>query len=188
VALVRTSFPGSVALSVENLPSGVSAWFYPESPLSGDASELWLFVDGGAPPGTFSDLLVRGVTSGLPDRTAPLALTISVAPFALALASSTLSTVQGTATPTTTVDVVRNSFTGPVSLWADIGDFHGTMPRGVTAAFAPNPTSGTSSELTLTVGGTAVPGVYDLWLYGDAPTGYFVGPTLRLTITAAGSP
>jgi hypothetical protein len=34
-------------------------------------------VAGKALPGTFANLLVRGVVSGLPDRTAPLTLTVT---------------------------------------------------------------------------------------------------------------
>ena len=123
--------------------------------------------------------------SGGPPATVP---PDSEPPFVLSFSSSTLSIMQGSATPTTTVKVIRNSFTGPVTLWVDIGDFHGTLPPGVRASFSPNPATGNSSELTLTVGTAAVPGVYDLWVYGDATTGLFWGPILLLTITAAPSP
>jgi hypothetical protein len=200
--IARTAgFTGNVALSVENLPTGVDAYFYPAIPPSPAqypysardvSSELRLFVRGEAPTGAFTNLLLRGVASGLPDRTAPLTLTITEAPFVLTLSSPTLSVMRGSATPTTTVNVVRNSFTGPVSLSAigtDLDEYeHFTLPPGVTAAFAPNPTTGASSELTLTVDAAAVPGVYDVQIHGEATSGYFRGPTLRLTITQAPSP
>jgi hypothetical protein len=191
VSLLRTAFTGSVALSVENLPMGVSAYFSPTNPLSGNYSELFLNVGREAPTGTFSNLLVRGVATGLPDRTAPLALTITAAPItvgplALTLSSSNVTVMQGTTTTTTTVSVIRDDYAGPVTLWADIGDFHGTMPRGVTAAFEPNRTTGNSSVLTVSVSGAAMPGAYDLWIFAEATPGwYFEGPILRLTITAA---
>jgi hypothetical protein len=186
VSLVRTgTFTGNVALSVENLPTGVDAYFYPASPLSGSSTQMWLHAAGDASAGTFSNLLVRGVAAGLPDRTAPLTLTISVAPFVLTLSSSTLSIMQGTAT-STAVNLVRNDFTGPVTLGVDT-DLHGTMPRGVTGTFAPNPTTGTSSVLTFSVSAAAVPGVYDLSVYGVAGGEYLLAPGLRLTITAAPS-
>jgi hypothetical protein len=186
VSLIRTGSFGNVALSVENLPTGVDAYFYPASPLSGSSTQLWLYAAGDAPAGTFSNLLVRGVAAGLPDRTAPLTLTISVAPFVLTLSSPTLIVTQGTAT-STTVNMVQNNFTGPVTLRVDM-DLHGTMPRGVTATFAPNPTTGTSSVLTLSVSAAAEPGVYDLSVYGLTGNEYFLAPVLRLTITAATSP
>ena len=187
VSLVRTgTFTGDVALSVENLPTGVDAYFYPASPLSGSSTQLRLYAAGDAPAGTFSNLLVRGVAAGLPDRTAELTLMITVAPFVLTLSSPTLSIMQGTASTSTTVNLVRNDFTGPVTLGVDT-DLHGTMPRGVTGTFAPNPTTGTRSVLTLRVSAEAVPGVYDLSVYGLTGTEYFLAPGLRLTITAAPS-
>lgn len=185
VSLIRTTFTGNVTLSVENLPAGVTAYFYPYSPISGSSSQLWLSVAAVATPGTYANLLVRGVAAGLTDRTAPLTLTITVAPFVLTLSSPTLTIMQGTATPTTTVNIVRNNLTGPVELWVDTGDFHGTMPLGITATFAPQPATGNSTVLTMSVSATAVPGVYDLWVYGYASTGYFEGTLLTLTVTAA---
>jgi len=187
VNLVRTSFTGNVTLSVENLPTGVTAWLYPASPISGSSSELWLHALGNAPTGTFTNLLVRGVASGLTDRTAPLTLTITEAPFVLTLSSPALSIVQGGSTPTTTVNVVRHNFTGPVTLYIDDGYYEGAMPVGVTAAFAPNSATGNSSVLTLTVSGAA-PGVYDLWVYAQASTGWYDGIPLTLTVTAPPSP
>jgi hypothetical protein len=187
LSLFRTNFTGTVTLSVDNLPTGVTAFFYPYGPISGNYSELWLSVAANTLPGTYTNLLVRGVASGLADRTAPLTLTITVAPFILTLSSSTLSIVQGTATPTTTValDVVRSIPTGPVTLYVDIGNFHGTLPDGVTASWAPNPVTGNSSVLTLKVSAAAVPGVYDLLVYGEAATGWFEGTWLTLTVIAA---
>lgn len=184
VRLARISFAGNVTLSVENLPTGVSAYFSPVSPISGSSSDMWLFVAGHALAGTYANLLVRGVASGLTDRTVPLTLTITVAPFILTWSAPTLSLAKGGAPGTTTVNVVRNNFTGAVTLWVDIGDFHGTMPPGVTAAFAPNPTTGNSSVLTFTASAAAVPGIYTLWIYGEASTGWFEGDALTLTVTA----
>ena len=197
LSLGRIAFTGEVALSVENLPTGVSAHLSPASPVSEDSSQLWLSIGAESPTGTFRNLLVRGVASGLLDRTTPLTLTITappppLRPFAvLTLSSATLSITQGTGTVTTTVNVARDNYAGPVTLWIDIGNFHGSqgsMPPGVRAAFAPNPTTGSSSVLTLSVSGAAAPGVYDLWITAEATPGWYVeGPKLRLTITAAPS-
>jgi hypothetical protein len=78
--LVRTNFTGGVTLSVENLPGGVTAAFNPASPISGSSSVLTLTVATNASTGTFTNLVVRGVATGLTDRTAPLSLTITAAP------------------------------------------------------------------------------------------------------------
>jgi hypothetical protein len=181
VSLLRSAFPGGVTLSVENLPTGVSVFIDPDSPISGSSSLLYLWAAGDAPAGTFTNLLVRGVASGLTDRTAPLTLTVRMAPFALTLSSPAVSIAQGAATPTILVNVVRSNFTGPVTLYVDL-DGEGSMPPGVTAAFAPNFTTGNSSVLTFTVGAAAVPGVYDLYVWGDATTGWWWYAPLTLTI------
>jgi len=94
--------------------------------------------------------------------------------------------VQSGSTATTTVNVVRHNITGPVTLYVDDGNYCGVMPPGVTAAFAPSSATGNSSELTLTLSAAAEPGVYELWVYAEASTGWFDGVMLTLTVTAAG--
>ncbi len=183
VDLVRSNFTGNVSLRVENLPTGVGVSFGSASQTFGNSAELSLSVAPNALPGTYTNLLVRGVASGLADRTAPLTLTITVAPFVLTLSSSTLSIAQGTATQTTTVNVVRNNFAGPVTLFVN-DDGEGTLDE-LTTAFAPNPTAGNSSVLSITVSAAKEPGVYELVIYGNASTGPFGPIRLTLTVTAA---
>jgi hypothetical protein len=184
VTLVRTNFTGNVALSVENLPTGVTASFAPASPISGNTSVLTLTVAGNAPTGTFTNLLVRAAAAPLTDRTAPLSLTITAAApsFALSLTLATLSIAQGASTPTTTVNIARTNFTGDVTLSVL------NLPTGVTASFAPpNPQTGTSSVLTLTVAAGAPTGTFtNLSVQGVGSTGTVSTP-LTLTI-AAGIP
>ena len=188
LSVVRTNFTGEVTLSVENLPIGVTASFYPVSPISSGSSNIRLSVAGDAPTGTFTDVLVRGVASGLADRTTQLMLTITAAPYLLTLSSATLSIAQGGAEPTTTVNLLRNNFTDPVTLVLGIGNYIGGLPEGVTAAFEPNATTGNSSMLTLTVGAAALPGVYDLVVWSSTQTRSFEGVPLALTITPAVGP
>jgi hypothetical protein len=181
--LFRTGFTGNVTLSVDSLPTGVTAYF-PVNPTANDSTQFWLNVAPDAVPGSYGNLLVRGVAAGLADRTAPLTLTITVAPFVLTLSSSALSIEQGAATPTATVNVVRHDFTGPVALFAygDI-DEDGALPPGVTVAFSTNPVTGDSSVLTVSVGAGTAPGVYHIYVYGEASTGWSE-EMLTLTVTA----
>jgi len=183
--LLRSGFSGSVTLSVDNLPTGVTAYFYPVNPTADDSTRFSLNVAPDAVPGSYGNLLVRGVAAGLADRTAPLTLTITQAPFVLTLSSPTLSIVQG-AGSTTTVNVIRNNFAGPVTLhlgWYN--EDHDVLPPGVTAAFAPNPATGNSAVLTLTAGSAATPGVHYLFVFAEASTGWFNPIPLTLTVTAA---
>jgi hypothetical protein len=75
VALARTNFTAGVSLAVTGLPAGVTASFSP-TPATGTTSVLTLSVGASAAPGT-SNLTVTGSATGLTDRGAPLALTIT---------------------------------------------------------------------------------------------------------------
>lgn len=79
VTLTRTNFPGDVTLSVDNLPTGVSAAFAPANPQSGTSSVLTLTIAPGAPVGAFTNLAVRAAGIGITAATAPLSLTINAA-------------------------------------------------------------------------------------------------------------
>lgn len=106
--------------------------------------------------------------------------------YTLTLLSPTLSIVQGGET-NVNITLGRTNFTGNVTLGVDIGDGHGTMPPGLAAAgWVPNPVAGDSSVLTLTASAAAVPGVYDLLVYGiEEPTpGGYGFAWLTLTVTS----
>ncbi len=182
VTLARTNFTGNVTLSVDNLPTGVTAAFAPVNPQTGTSSVLTLTVAGNAPVGTFTNLVVRGVSSLTPDRTAPLTLTITApAPgFILSLTQPALTIPQGASAPTTTVNIARTNFTGDVALSVL------NLPTGVTAAFAPaNPQTGNSSVLTLTVAPGAPTGTFTTLSVQGVGTGLTgtVSTPLSLTIS-----
>jgi hypothetical protein len=181
VNIGRTNFPGNVTLSVENLPTGVTASFAPANPQTSISSVLTLTVAGNAPTGTFGNLVVRATGTGITDATTPLSLTIAAAApsFSLSLSQATLSIAQGASTPTTTVNIARINFTGDVALSVL------NLPTGVTASFAPaNPQTGSTSVLTLTVAPGAPTGVFtNLQVQGVGSTGTVTTP-LSLTITA----
>jgi len=179
VNLARTNFTGNVTLSVEGLPAGVTPAFAP-NPATANSSVLTLTVGAGVPAAVYN-LTVRGVAPGLADRTTPLTLTVSAAPapsYTLSLSSAALSIPQGASTPTTTVNVNRINFTGDVTLSV------AGLPTGVTPAFVPNPATGNSSVLTLTVGAAVPAAVYNLTVNGTGTPGNQSTP-LVLTVTAA---
>lgn len=183
VTLVRTNFTGNVTLSVENLPTGVTASFNPASPVSGNSSVLTLTVAGNAPIGTFSNLLVRGVSS-LTDRTAPLTLTVTAAPaqsYTLSLSAPALTIPQG-GNGQSTVTLVRTNFTNNVILTLE------GAPAGVTGAFNPTSTSTNTSVLTVTVGAAVAPGVYNLVVRGVDAEFVLGDRTAPLTLTVTAAP
>ena len=144
-----------------------------------------LTVPESAPIGKITNLIVRGVASGLADRTAALTLEIWRAPITLSLSSPTLTTSQGGAPVTTTVNVTRNeNFAGSVLLYVDM-DGEGGLPAGVTAAFATNPVTGTTSVLTITASATAVTGTHTLWVWAEVSPEFYYVTTLTVTVTQA---
>ena len=160
VSLTRTNFTGSVDLSLEGAPQGVTASFDPD-PVSGDVSLLTLVVESSVTPGTH-ELTVRGAADGMDDVTVMLSLTVSaVAGFVLEPITS-LSIQQGQS-QTRTVTIVRNGgFSGEVTVAVT------DLPTGITASVDPVSTPGTSVDVTISVAGTVSPGAYTLTVAGSA--------------------
>lgn len=75
IALTRSNFSENIQLTAENVPAGVSAVFDP-TPVAGEASSLTVTVDTTATLGEYT-LTVRGVATGLADRTTTLTLSVT---------------------------------------------------------------------------------------------------------------
>ena len=113
------------------------------------------------------------VTTTLPDEfSAIVALGLSRTPSALTIAP-------GGSGPTTVL-LTRTNFSGAVTLSL------GNAPAGVTGSFSPAAPTGTSSTLTVNVGGGVAPGVYHLTVNGTGSAGNRSTP-LTLTVGTAGS-
>src|SRR6266704_6305687 len=120
-------------------------------------------------------LLVAGVAvavgCGTKESTGP------AAEYTLSLAPAALTIVQG-ANGTATVTITRTNFNGAVTLSL------GGAPTGVTGSFNPAAPMGTTSTLTVSVGGAVAPGVYNLTVAGAGSAGNRSTP-LTLTVSAA---
>lgn len=175
-------FSGAVTLSVENVPTGVTAAPSPASVAAGSTTAtLSLSVGATTTAGSYS-LTVRAKGSGVSDATATLSLTVTAVSngaFTLSLDPTSLSLVQGT-NGTATVAVARTGgFAGAVALTAT------GLPTGMTAAFAPASATGASSTLTITVGASVTAGSYSVVVHG---TGSGVGEqTTTLTVAVSQS-
>jgi FG-GAP-like repeat/Bacterial Ig-like domain (group 3)/FG-GAP repeat len=149
-------FSGSVNLAVSGLPSGVTAAFSP-NPTTGN-STLTLTASTSAAVGQYT-VTITG-TSGSQSATTTLSLGIYVPTFTLSGGGS-VSIGQGTS-GTSYVNVYSQyGFTGSVNLAVS------GLPSGVTAAFSPNPTTG-SSILTLTASSSATLGQYTVTITGTS--------------------
>lgn len=160
VSLTRTNFTGSVDLSLEGAPEGVSGSFDPD-PVSADASVLTLVVGSSVTPGTH-ELTVRGVADGMDDVTATLSLTVS-ASTGFTLGPITALSIQQGQSGTRAVTIERaGGFSGEVTVAVT------DLPTGITASVDPVSTSGGSVDLTVSVAGTVSPGAYVLTVTGSA--------------------
>ena len=177
-------FTGAVTLAAEGLPTGVTAAFDPAAPTA-NASTLTLTAASGAAVGT-SNVTVKGTGTGVTgEKTATLALTVEAPPptgdFSLSLDPGTLQFQQG-ANAGTTVTISRTGgFTGTVALSAS------GLPSGVTAAFDPASTDGTTSTLTLTASGSAATGAATVTVTGTASALGDRTVDLGVTVSDAGS-
>jgi uncharacterized membrane protein len=177
------TFTQNVALSVTNLPTGVTAAFNPPSASAGKSpskttdtqtqSTLTLTVANTVAAQDYN-LTVRGAFEGLPNSDAPLTLTVTAAPgdFSLAVNPTTVSVQQGQSGTATVTISKTGSFTGDVTLSA-VG-----LPANVTASFNPPAASPpkasltrdvqTTSTMTLTVAAGVATNNYQFQIKGVA--------------------
>lgn len=172
-------FAGDVALAATGLPAGVTAGFAPAT-LTGATltSTLTLTSTTGAAVGA-ATVTVTASGTGVTARTATVGLTVTAAPT-YTMAATAVTAQQGTA-GTSTVTLTRGGgFAGTVNLAVS------GLPAGVTAAFNPAAVTGTTSTLTLTVGGAVVAGNYTGVITGTTAGLADVTTNVALTVTATG--
>jgi rhamnogalacturonyl hydrolase YesR len=169
-----TGATASVTLAASGLPAGVTAAFG-TNPTTG-SSVLTFTASSTAASGSYT-VTITG-TSGALTATATVTLVIGgcdAAGFSLAPLQATLSLAQG-GTATDTITVSEFCISGSVTLIAS------GLPAGVTAKFAPNPTTSTS-VVTFTASATAAAGTYAVTIIGV--NGSLTAPTtIALTVSA----
>jgi len=160
-------FTGNVTLSVSGLPSGVSALWNP-NPTTG-TSILTLTAASSATPGT-KTLTITG-TSGNLSVTTTVAFNVHAQGFTLT-SPGTVNVGQGTSATTSVFVTPQYGFTGSVNLSVS------GLPSGVTASFAPNPTTGYST-LTLSAAASTALGTNTVTITGTSGN---VTATTTLTV------
>jgi|GEM_PF-2300639 len=155
--IARTgSFVGSVALSAEGLPTGVSATISP-SVVTSSTSTATIAVSSlsTTSPGTYSFTL-RATSAGQADRITSARVTVTAVPaFVLGL-STAASVVQASTTARVGVQLTRTNFGEPVQLSVE-----GTI-TGITATFGNAALTGDTTSLNVAVASSMAPGVYPL--------------------------
>jgi hypothetical protein len=179
ITLSRTGgFTGSMTLTAENVPAGITASFEP-STLASDAttSTLTLTAVSGATAG--GTITIRASGSGVAPRTQALPVTIATSGILLVSGATAVSAAQGGAVAIPIVLSRVGSYTGDVTLTAE------GVPTGVTAVFSPLTLTGTTrtTTLLLTPTSTAAAGSSNITIRGS---GVNIGPstqTVAVTIT-----
>jgi uncharacterized membrane protein len=156
-------FAGGVTLALEGAPAGITGTFTP-NPASANSSALAIAVANTVAAGNYA-LTVRGTATGLPAKTATVTVTV-LAPagsFTLSMTPATLNITQGQ-TGNATININRTGgFSANVTLSLE------GAPAGVTSSFTPNPASGASSAMAVTVGAGVAPGNYNMTVRGTTP-------------------
>jgi len=129
-------FTGSVNLSASGLPSDVTASFG-TNPTPG-SSVLTLTVSSSAVRGSY--LVTITGSSGSVTATTSLALEVNAPGFSIAPASGAMLITPGSSLANTIFITDYAGFTGSVNLAVTSG-----LPRGVTASWVTNPTTGNST-------------------------------------------
>lgn len=170
------SFTGTVDLSAESLPTGVTAVFTPAQVTSGTTqTSLAVTATAAVVPGNYT-FTIRGRASGIADRTASVAVTVTAPPrIALATSPATGSVAQGAST-TFSATLTRTNFTGAVSIAAT------GAPAGVTTSVT---TAGDVSTVTVTAGAAAAVGTSTLTVTASGTGVANATATYGLTVTAA---
>lgn len=174
-------YAGTVDLTVEGAPTGVTgAVSGVVTSGSTTTATVTISVAPSVVPGSYN-LTIRGTGSGVTAATAAFTLTVSATPsFTLALSAATLSVTQG-AGDAVLVTLTRTNYPAEVTLALD------GAPAGVTGVFAPAATTGNTSALTVSAGGSVAPGVYNLTVRGTGAGAAVQSAPLALTVTAAPS-
>jgi hypothetical protein len=147
----RSASVASVALSAENLPSGVSATFAAGAP---HEQVMSLAVSPATAVGTYP-VIIRASGNGVPDVTADFRLTVGRSGVAIKAEPESLSVFQGTSA-SATLTFQR------IALDTTVAITFPNVPSGFTVAVAPPNVAGTSASLTIGTASTVSPGAYDI--------------------------
>ncbi len=161
-------------VTVENVPSGVTASLVNTDPVDGVfKSTLTLRAASDAKVGQYT-VAMRAHADGVVDAVLTIALTVLDAPkLALTLSRPTVTVARGGATPTS-LAIGRTTVSAPVTLSLE-------GAAGVTADFATNPVTGDTVGIVVRAGSQLVAGTYQAVIKASVPG--LPDQTVALTVT-----
>lgn len=179
--ITRTNFTGTVNLTSSGAPAGMTVAYNPAA-ATGNSSAITVTVGAGVTPGTYV-ITMTGTGTGVPTANNDFSVTVTAAPppasIALGVSPTSLSIVQGNA-DNATVTITRTNFTGNVTLTAT------GAPANMNVGFTPSSTTGTTSTVSVTVGGSVAPGTYPITLRANGTGVSEATVQLSVTVTAVG--
>jgi hypothetical protein len=161
-------------VTVENVPSGVTASLVNTDPVGGVfKSTLTLRVSQDAKVGQYS-VALRAHADGVVDAVLTVALTVLDAPkLALTLTRPTVTVARGGLTPTT-LAIGRTTVSSPVTLSLE-------SAAGLTADFATNPVTGDTVGIVVRAGSQLGAGTYSAAIKASVPG--LADQSVTLTVT-----
>ncbi len=173
------SFTGTVSLSVSGLPSGVTASFAPSTLDATQTTSVLTVTAGTTASAGAATLTVSASGSGVTTQTASVQLVVTQPAITILATPTALDIVAGSSS-NVTISIGRSTgYTGAVTLTLD------NPPAGITGTFAPSPTQGNSSTLTINVASSVAAGTYPVTVKATAPGAADKTLVLTLTVTAA---
>ncbi len=161
ITSTRANLSGSIAVSVDGLPSGVSATSTPaQLDASTTSATINVAVASSVAVGTYA-ATVRASGGGV-SATTTYSLTVVAPPdFSLAAAPTTV-TVSSAATGTSAITIARTgAFAGAVSFAMQ------SAQAGITGVFAPASTTDNSTSLTISATSAVAVGTYPVTITGN---------------------
>ncbi len=169
-------FSGAVSITVEGLPTGVSATGA-TIPSGGNSASLTITASGSATAGN-TTLTVRGTGSGVTARTATLQLVVTEPPaISVSLTPAAVSIAQGQSGSSAAALSRTGGYSGAVTLSAT------GAPSGMIVSFDPSPTSGNASTITVNVGSGVSTGTYQITVQASGSGVASSAAILTVTVT-----
>lgn len=166
ITITRTGgFAGAVTFTAAGLPSGVTASFSPATTTTTGASSVLTFTASTTAVTGAATITITGA-SGTVSHSATISLTVNAPAtpnFTIAASPAAVSINRGATSGSTITITPSGGFTGSVALSVS------GLPAGVTAAFSPASTTGTSA-LTFTASSTATLGAATVTITGTSGT------------------
>lgn len=183
VTIQRDNFEKPIALSAEGLPQGVTVTFGASTlPATSSATTMNVTVAGNAAPTTSASFTVRATGEGVADQTQAVTLSVGVTgTYTLGLLEPELRVAQGGGGNATVLVTRSGGNAGDVSLSV------GTLPAGVTAAFAQTTTTSGGGALIITAASDAATGTHPIAITSSSP-GHTPDQTTTLSLVVVTAP